>query len=177
MRTSSFVASLGATLAVVGSTGACTVVSGVDDMAIRVTVHAPAASPEGGSAINPFASEPVDSGADARVPLDPGDFVVSGPKTCGAAGSWTACDVTASTATCAEQCAQRGRTCVEDCCAYDGSSTLDYRAKVGLAYAVLTECSIPSMSSSDTFGTCSTAPSQVLIAVSNGIFETRCCCK
>jgi hypothetical protein len=179
-RTWSLLVSLGAALVVACSTGACTVVSGVDDMAIRATVPASAGSPEGGSAPNPFAFDPAkspDGGTDARVPVDAGDFVVSGPKTCGAAGSWTSCDATASTATCAEQCAQRGRTCVEDCCAYDGSSTPDYRARVGLVYAVLTECGIPSMSSSDTFGTCSTVPSQVLIAVSSGLFETSCCCK
>jgi hypothetical protein len=180
LRTWSLLVSLGAALVVACSTGACTVVSGVDDMAIRTTVPGAAASLEGGSAPNPFAFDPAtspDGGTDARVPVDAGDFVVSGSQTCGAAGSWTSCDATASTATCDEQCAQRGRTCVEDCCAYDGSSTVDYRGKVGLVYAVLTECSIPSMTSSATFGTCQNVPSQVLIAASGGLFETRCCCK
>ena len=176
MRRAPLVASLAAALTVACATGACTTMSGVDEMAIRVTVPAPTEpAPGDGGGISPFISPPAgDAGTDAPPPIDSGNFIPNGLVTCGAEGTWTSCDPTFSTASCDVQCAQRGRTCVEDCCAYDGSSTIDYRAKTGMVYAILTECSYNSMSSSSSFGSCTTPP---VLAGAAGLFEVRCCCK
>ena len=160
-----------AVLSIGAASAACTLVSGVEDMELRRGTRAttPAddsvdgGKPEGGS--NSFVGGK-DGTADPAHPT-------TGPTTCGAEGSWTACDPNPALTTCAARCAAQGFTCVESCCAYD--SVGDYAAKVGMIYAVLPEfeCTLTSVSSSGKGGLCA----DPTILTAGGAAQVRCCCK
>lgn len=159
---------LGASL--VAGAAACTVVSGVDEMELRkgASAQEPAAGSDGGpgdgGARSPFA---LDAAADQASPV-----TQSGPATCGAQGSWTACDPNPSLVTCAERCQQQGQTCVESCCAYDELG--DFAAQAGMVYALLDlECSTKSVSSTSKGGACA----DPTLLTASGAAQVRCCCK
>jgi hypothetical protein len=152
------------------TSAACTVVSGVDDMELRTSASpvAPAPSADGGSAFtDPFAS------GDAATPGTSADIappVSAGPATCGSQGSWSACTVPPTVASCSTICAAKGFACVDSCCATDELG--DFAAKVGSVYVLASECSLNAITNQATFGLCADP-----IVLPAGFGELRCCCK
>ena len=166
------------------ATAACTVMSGVDDMELRTGTSS--TSPPPPSAGGPSKSDSdhsPDASADGETNSSGGNTsggstsgavpIATGPATCGAQGSWTACEATPSLDTCLMRCLQQGLTCVDSCCAYD--TVGDYAAQVGMFYAVVpaAECSLKSVNASGKGGLC-TDPT---ILTAGGAAEVRCCCK
>lgn len=139
--------------------GACTVLSGVDELEVR-KVPADAGSTENGGGAN-------DGG-----PPSGGDGSTPGGE-CGAQGKWSACELPADTsATCASRCAAKGLTCVESCCAYDADG-VNFVAKAGLVYATGLTCELSSVPYNSYNNTCTALVDFILTTT----FDIRCCCR
>ena len=147
-------------------TGACTVVSGVDDMELRSSSSPVVPTPSPDASTDPFPTDPTvpPPAMDAKAPPS------TGPDTCGSEGSWSSCTAPAAFTSCASICEKQGFACVDSCCATD--SLGDFAAKVGMVYALTAECSLPSITSQATFGLCTDA-----LVLPAGFGDVRCCCK
>jgi hypothetical protein len=164
------------------ASGACTVMSGVEELELRT----------GASATAPAADE--DAGPDAKAPTTfngngtsggsgtsgsgggsstsgSGGASGTGPATCGSLGSWSTCNAMPTVTTCAAECANKGQLCVESCCVKDAADV--YAAKVGVAYAYPSECGLPSLPKDIGTGLCS----DPLPPIDGTGLELRCCCK
>jgi len=149
---------------------ACTFLSGVEQMELRDRDRASDAGDEGsapGAALAPTA--PIPFGP------SPGDAGAAAPRTgatCGAEGSWTACELTDTFASCAERCAAKGLTCVESCCVYDELG--HFAARTGMVYSVPgLSCDTDSVPNTSSAGLCS----DPVLPLTTGVMDVRCCCR
>jgi hypothetical protein len=174
MRAGSLPSFVGLALALASATAACTVFSGVDDMELRSASSPASAAPDADGGTDGATAQRSDAPANEATPPGTSSGTApspsTGPVACGSQGSWTGCDVTATITTCAIECAAKGFTCVDSCCATDELG--DFSAKVGMVYALASECSVPSMPSNASFGLC--ADPSIL---PTGLGQIRCCCK
>jgi hypothetical protein len=152
------------------ATASCTFFSGVEELEVRNA--APSSPAEAGATSDAETPRLLGSGSgggkrDASADAPPGTGA-----TCGAAGSWTTCEVANTFATCAERCKARGLACVESCCAYDQQG--DFPAKVGMVYAVPgMTCGMASIPSNSSWGLCS----DPVLPLTQGVMDVRCCCR
>lgn len=171
VRTRSLASAL-LTAAIVGTTAACTLVSGVEDYEVRRVV--PASSSTTAPTDPPPAAS--SSGAGAVTPVAPPSGPKSGPQVCGAQGTWMACEPPAPSlvGTCADSCKAKGLTCVDDCCLED--SLGKYPAKTGMAFSLPDLlCSVDAVVTNTTGGLCAD-PTGTAAIMGNGV-QVRCCCK
>lgn len=161
-------ASAAFTAAILATTAACTLVSGVEDYEIRRVV------PASSSATSPTDPPPASSSSEAGAvtPVAPPTGPKSGPQLCGAQGTWMACEPPTLLGTCAESCKAKALTCVDDCCLED--SLGKYPAKIGMAFSMPELlCSVDAVVTNTTGGTCAD-PLGLASAVG---MQARCCCK
>lgn len=155
-------------LAIVAMTsGACTVVSGVDDFEIKKVVDPPGAS----TSPNDPKAPPLANDKSTGVPS--GKPNTSGPALCGAQGSWQACEPPPTTvlATCADSCRARGLACVDDCCLENNGP---HRYQAGSVYSMpQLLCSLDAPLSNTTGGLCN---DPLFMSAMAGM-QVRCCCK